>query len=72
MICSVRDERRQLGARKASPAAHRGRDAFSAGPVDVIIAATALGQRITILCDDHDFQNIAAVTGQPVKLVTDI
>jgi predicted nuclease of predicted toxin-antitoxin system len=29
-------------------------------------------ERLVLLCDDHDFQTIAAVTGQPVKLVTDI
>jgi len=44
----------------------------SAGPVDLLIAATAERERLTVLCDDHDFQTIAAVTGQPVKLVTDV
>ena len=44
----------------------------SAGPVDLLIAATAERERITVLCDDHDFQVVAAVTGQAVKLVTDI
>jgi predicted nucleic acid-binding protein len=44
----------------------------SAGPVDLLIAATAERERLTVLCDDHDFQTLAAVTGQPVKLVTDI
>ena len=44
----------------------------SAGPVDLLIAATAERERLTVLCGDHDFQTVAAVTGQPVKLVTDV
>lgn len=44
----------------------------SAGPVDLLIAATAERQRLTVLCDDHDFQTVAAVTGQLVKFVTDV
>jgi predicted nucleic acid-binding protein len=44
----------------------------SAGPLDLLIAATAERQRLTVLCDDHDYLTIATVTGQPVKLVTDI
>jgi hypothetical protein len=44
----------------------------SAGAVDLLIAATAEHERLTVLCDDHDYLAIAAVTGQPVKLVTDI
>jgi len=44
----------------------------SAGPVDLLIAATAERERLTVLCDDHDYQTVATVTGQPVKLVTDI
>jgi predicted nucleic acid-binding protein len=44
----------------------------SAGPVDLLIAATAEHERLTVLCDDHDYQTVATVTGQPVKLVTDI
>lgn len=44
----------------------------SAGPVDLLIAATAERERLTILCDDHDFETVATVTGQPVKLVTDV
>jgi predicted nucleic acid-binding protein len=47
--------------------AHRSADA-----VDLIIAATAERSRLTVLCDDRDFKTIAKVTGQPVKLVTDI
>ena len=44
----------------------------SAGPVDLLVAATAECERLTVLCDDHDFQTVATVTGQAVKLVTDI
>jgi predicted nucleic acid-binding protein len=44
----------------------------SAGPVDLLIAATAERERLIVLCDDRDYQTVAAVTGQPVKLVTDI
>jgi hypothetical protein len=44
----------------------------SAGPVDLLIAATAERERLTVLCDDRDFQTVAAVTSQPVTLVTDI
>ena len=44
----------------------------SAGPVDLLIAATAEHLRLTVLCDDHDYQTVAATTGQPVKLVTDV
>ena len=41
----------------------------SAGPVDLLIAATAEREGLIVLCDDHDFQTVASVTGQPVKLV---
>jgi predicted nucleic acid-binding protein len=44
----------------------------SAGPVDLLIAATAERERLIVLCDDHDYETIATVTGQPVKRVTDI
>jgi predicted nucleic acid-binding protein len=44
----------------------------SAGAVDLLIAATAEHERLIVLTDDRDFQTIAAVTGQPVKLITDI
>ena len=43
----------------------------SADPVDLLIAATAERERLTVLCDDHDYQTVATVTGQPVKLVTE-
>jgi predicted nucleic acid-binding protein len=44
----------------------------SAGAVDLLIAAIAERERLTVLCDDRDFETVAAVTGQPIKLVTDI
>jgi len=44
----------------------------SAGPIDLLIAATAEAERLTVLCDDRDYQTVAAVTGQAVKLVTDV
>ena len=44
----------------------------SAGAVDLLIAATAERERLTVLCDDRDYLTVAAITGQPVKLVTDI
>ena len=44
----------------------------SAGPVDLLIAATAERQGLIVLCDDRDFQTVASVTGQPVKLVADL
>ena len=44
----------------------------SAGPIDLLIAATAESDRLTVLCDDRDFQAVAAVTGQSVKFVTDV
>jgi hypothetical protein len=44
----------------------------SGGPVDLLIAATAERERLIVLYDDRDFQTVASVTGQPVKLVTDV
>ena len=37
----------------------------SAGPVDLLIAATAEREGLIVLCDDRDFQTVASVTGQP-------
>jgi len=44
----------------------------SAGAVDLLIAATAERERLIVLAGDRDFQTVAATTGQPVQLVTDI
>jgi hypothetical protein len=43
----------------------------SAGPVDLLIAATAERERLILLCDDKDFEAVASVTGQPVRRVAD-
>ncbi|HWM99647.1 MAG TPA: PIN domain nuclease [Streptosporangiaceae bacterium] len=42
----------------------------SAGPVDLLIAATAEQAQLTVLCDDRDFEAVASVTRQRVRLVT--
>ena len=42
----------------------------SAGPVDLLIAATAEKEQLTVLCDDKDYRTVAAITGQPVRLLT--
>lgn len=44
----------------------------SAGPIDLLVAATAEREGLTVLCDDHDFETVAVITGQPVKMVTDV
>ena len=44
----------------------------SAGPVDLLIAATAERERLIVLCDDRDYETVASVTGQPVKRVTEV
>jgi predicted nucleic acid-binding protein len=44
----------------------------SAGPIDLLIAATAERARLTVLGDDRDYRTVSTVTGQAVKFVTDI
>lgn len=44
---------------------HRG-----AGPVDLVLAATAELRGLTLLHRDHDFDHIVAVTGQPHRWLT--
>jgi predicted nucleic acid-binding protein len=44
----------------------------SAGPVDLLIAATAEQARLTVLCDDRDFDVVASITHQPIRAVTDL
>ncbi|MDW8810100.1 PIN domain nuclease [Streptomyces scabiei] len=39
----------------------------SAGAVDLLVAATAELQGLTVLHYDHDFETIASVTGQPTQ-----
>ena len=41
---------------------HRG-----AGPLDLVVAATAEQHGLTLLHHDHDFDVIARVTGQPLR-----
>jgi len=43
----------------------------TAGPVDLLIAATAERERLILLCDDKDFEVVSSVTGQPVCRVGD-
>jgi predicted nucleic acid-binding protein len=42
----------------------------SAGPVDLLVAATAEQEGLIVLCDDRDYRTVAAVTSQPVRFVT--
>jgi len=44
----------------------------SAGPVDLLVAATAERERLIVLCDDRDFRTVAAVTRQPLTFVTKV
>jgi predicted nucleic acid-binding protein len=44
----------------------------SAGPVDLLIAATAEQAQLTVLCDDRDFEAVASVTRLRVRLVTSV
>jgi predicted nucleic acid-binding protein len=39
----------------------------SAGPVDLVLAATAEFFDLTLLHHDHDFDVISAITGQPTR-----
>ncbi|GHH83789.1 PIN domain nuclease [Streptomyces capitiformicae] len=41
----------------------------SAGPVDLLMAATAEGAGLTLLHYDRDFETIARTTGQPVRMI---
>ncbi|MFD3509134.1 PIN domain nuclease [Nocardia sp. NPDC058666] len=43
----------------------------SAGPVDLLIAATAEREGLIVLADDSDYRTVARVTRQPVRMVTD-
>ncbi|MFE1593824.1 PIN domain nuclease [Nocardia sp. NPDC058705] len=44
----------------------------SAGPVDLLIAATAERAGLTVLADDTDYLTVGRVTLQPVRMVTDL
>ncbi|WP_306211907.1 PIN domain nuclease [Actinoplanes sp. RD1] len=50
----------------ADRGAHR-----SAGPVDLLLAAVAELQGLTVLHYDRDFATVAEVTGQPVKWIAE-
>jgi hypothetical protein len=41
----------------------------SAGPVDLLVAATAEESGLTLLHHDRDFETIARTTGQPVRMI---
>ncbi|MER7818792.1 PIN domain nuclease [Streptomyces sp. NPDC096153] len=41
----------------------------SAGPVDLLVAAAAEEAGLTLLRYDRDFETIARVTGQPVRMI---
>jgi predicted nucleic acid-binding protein len=41
----------------------------SAGPVGLLIAATAERSGLIVLCDDADYETVSAVTGQPVRRI---
>ncbi|MGW1804301.1 PIN domain-containing protein [Streptomyces sp. NPDC002078] len=41
----------------------------AAGPVDLLVAATAEEAGLTLLHCDHDFETIARTTGQPVRMI---
>jgi predicted nucleic acid-binding protein len=43
----------------------------SAGPVDLLVAATAESHGMTVLHYDADFLQVAEVTGQPVRWVAE-
>ncbi|GAA2690725.1 PIN domain-containing protein [Actinoplanes palleronii] len=43
----------------------------SAGPVDLLVAATAEEHRLALLHDDADFRQVAEVTGQEVRWVAE-
>jgi predicted nucleic acid-binding protein len=58
---------RDIQQRMTEVGSHR-----SAGAVDLLIAATAERERLTVLCDDRDYLTVAAITGQRVRLVTDL
>jgi predicted nucleic acid-binding protein len=44
----------------------------SAGPIDLLIAATAEHHRLTVLSDDRDYQTVARLTGQRIAFVSGV
>lgn len=60
----VFDRATQIQAALTDRGAHR-----SAGPADLLVAAAAELQKLTLVHYDHDFDQVADVTGQPVTWV---
>lgn len=44
----------------------------SAGAIDLLIAATAERERLIVLTDDRDLETVATVTGQRVRLISEV
>jgi predicted nucleic acid-binding protein len=61
-FCSARSATGRVQGELTSKSQHR-----SAGPVDLVLAATAELFGLTLLHCDHDFEAIARVTGQPFR-----
>lgn len=59
------DRARDVQQSLTETGAHR-----SAGAIDLLVAATAERNHLTVICDDRDYLTVARITGQPVKLVT--
>ena len=54
----------EVQARLTERGTHR-----SAGAVDLLVAATAEREGLMVLTADKDFESVAAVTGQPVRVL---
>jgi predicted nucleic acid-binding protein len=63
---SIWGRAREIQGLLAERGAHR-----SAGPVDLLVAATAEANRMTVLHYDRDFVTVARVTGQPVRWIAE-
>ncbi|MCD0453330.1 PIN domain nuclease [Actinocorallia sp. API 0066] len=61
------DDRAYDRAWKVQEALTRRGQHRSAGPVDLVLAATAELQGLTLLHRDRDFEHVAQVTGQPLQ-----
>jgi predicted nucleic acid-binding protein len=61
------DDRAYERARRVQELLTRKGQHRSAGAVELVVAATAELQGLTLLHRDHDFDCIAAVTGQPLQ-----
>ncbi|WP_433793875.1 PIN domain nuclease [Actinoplanes sp. CA-252034] len=63
---AIVDRAREVQELLTERGAHR-----SASPVDLLVAATAEANRMTVLHYDRDFVTVARVTGQPVRWITE-